>query len=83
MPLLGLRGLTDPCPMVLVLPEMCQPPAAPCQRAFQSACTPGLEVLVRSIPLVCNREETEINKRSAQNDLFIVLDPRWAPLNDS
>lgn len=52
MPLLGLVGLTDPCPMVLVLPEMCQPPAAPCQRAFQSRFTPREEVLVRSSPLV-------------------------------
>lgn len=33
VPLLGSVGLTDSCPMVPVLPGMCQPPAAPCQGA--------------------------------------------------
>lgn len=37
---LGLVSLADPCPMVLVLPGMCQPPAAPCQGASQSLFTP-------------------------------------------
>lgn len=80
MPLLGLVGLTDPCPMVLVLPEMCQPPAAPCQRAFQSRFALREEVLVRSSPLVsppavillvcATGRGTKTNKRSVQNDLL-------------
>lgn len=39
-PLLGWAGLGDQCPVVLALPRMCQPPAAPCQGASQSLSTP-------------------------------------------
>lgn len=35
-PLLDLVVFTEPCPVVLVVPGTCQPPAAPCQCASQS-----------------------------------------------
>lgn len=40
VPLLGSVGLAGSCPMVPVLPGMCQPPAAPCQGASQSLFSP-------------------------------------------
>lgn len=73
LPLLGLVGLNDPCPMVLVLPGMCQPHAAPCQGASQSHFTPrplwgATPSFLIALVLVVFDTET---RQTLQNELWL------------